>query len=580
MKKTNKSLVYVFLYSSFAFAVILLIFASIYVYTNSTLEKSVSYPISTQPKKIDRVELKSSDGNVEKMNLPVKVDSNKKYTFTFLADQNTAEDGLPYLCVYLSYSSFTLRSDGEVLYSNVLKDDANRIAKSGGKRFEILPIPEEYLGKTLEIEFESNINSFDSFYIPSIYIGSRAAIMELYFGDDLEEIFSSLLFISTAFFLFVIAINFIVKKHSAFEILIISLFSLSVGFYLFIRTRVAHYYIRNYILTYTIEYSLFMIIPLTVLLLFIVVFYENLYKSWRVKVLEILVFIFIINFISQFLITFTGLSEFIMMKNFTAFLIVLFVSFIFFIIPTIKVKEVKDINYLLLSVFPLSCVGLLLLFSSDEEYCLHGSACVIVVSMFFLLVHFLSFINTYVKSLDESLNNKFYEELAYFDILTSLKNRNAFNLMFTELEEKNQKFDKLYLLLFDINNLKVINDNYGHNTGDEILTKAGEIFSKIENMYEDVFVYRYGGDEFVMLCFNKSENDIERILEIVKKESEEYISSENCTSMNMAAGYVLITKKEYESTGYSMIEALKRADKLMYQNKAEYKGSIKYEEKY
>ena len=57
---------------------------------------------------------------------------------------------------------------------------------------------------------------------------------------------------------------------------------------------------------------------------------------------------------------------------------------------------------------------------------------------------------------------------------------------------------KASLLLIDIDQFKVINDTYGHNIGDEILTKIAELLARVtQNSHQ---VYRYGGEEFVLIA--------------------------------------------------------------------------------
>lgn len=85
--------------------------------------------------------------------------------------------------------------------------------------------------------------------------------------------------------------------------------------------------------------------------------------------------------------------------------------------------------------------------------------------------------------------------MANYDVLTGLPNR---RMLIEECKNRidNAKEDEQgYVIFFDIDGFKVINDNYGHDAGDEFLIKLGEFFSSIPLLKNSV--YRNGGDEFV-----------------------------------------------------------------------------------
>ena len=85
------------------------------------------------------------------------------------------------------------------------------------------------------------------------------------------------------------------------------------------------------------------------------------------------------------------------------------------------------------------------------------------------------------------------------DPLTGLLNRHA---LFTDLEKelsRSKRYDvPVSLIMIDIDDFKDINDTYGHITGDRLLKKLAEIF--ISSVRDSDSVYRYGGEEFVILC--------------------------------------------------------------------------------
>ena len=90
------------------------------------------------------------------------------------------------------------------------------------------------------------------------------------------------------------------------------------------------------------------------------------------------------------------------------------------------------------------------------------------------------------------------KELAYHDSLTGTKNKHAY----VEKEEemnvfiREKKVTEFSIILFDLNDLKAINDTYGHDVGDKYIIKTCEMIASYFNRDE---IYRFGGDEFVLI---------------------------------------------------------------------------------
>lgn len=90
------------------------------------------------------------------------------------------------------------------------------------------------------------------------------------------------------------------------------------------------------------------------------------------------------------------------------------------------------------------------------------------------------------------------EEIAKRDALTGVFNRHFFNEWIKEHAQGLSSLGLTSTLVFlDVDNLKVINDTYGHLTGDQVLSFVARILR--ENLRKDVLIARYGGDEFVVV---------------------------------------------------------------------------------
>lgn len=130
---------------------------------------------------------------------------------------------------------------------------------------------------------------------------------------------------------------------------------------------------------------------------------------------------------------------------------------------------------------------------------------------------------------------------------------------------------KSTIIVFDVNNLKYINDTFGHEAGDTVLKAfAGIMRSSIP---AGNFLGRSGGDEFMAIIHNNDENRIDHIVNDINCQIDEYnITNNKEYKLSVASGYALST----ETKNKTYREMLRLADKRMYENKRNMKERIKY----
>ena len=120
----------------------------------------------------------------------------------------------------------------------------------------------------------------------------------------------------------------------------------------------------------------------------------------------------------------------------------------------------------------------------------------------------------------------------YTDMLTSLKNRNYLNAKMPEWEES--KVFPQAIVMVDLNNVKYINDNYGHEEGDELIIKAAGIL--VNTQLENSDIIRTDGNEFLIYLVGYSER---QVATYVKKLSKEMKNLPH--EFGAAIGYSMIT---------------------------------------
>lgn len=167
------------------------------------------------------------------------------------------------------------------------------------------------------------------------------------------------------------------------------------------------------------------------------------------------------------------------------------------------------------------------------------------------------------------LNNKL-KILNETDPLTMVKNRNAYESKCSEINRMivDRKLNNLALAVFDINNLKTINDNYGHEKGDEYIINSCLLLC---NVFKHSPVYRIGGDEFLIIL---TKDDFEKRDELFKKLTDEMntLKTSDCPDSEKVSVAYGVAVYDIE-TDYSIASVFKRADAQMYENKKRMKGT-------
>ncbi|WP_342325579.1 diguanylate cyclase [Kosakonia sp. BYX6] len=117
------------------------------------------------------------------------------------------------------------------------------------------------------------------------------------------------------------------------------------------------------------------------------------------------------------------------------------------------------------------------------------------------------------------------------DVLTKLLNRRFMPTIFKrEIAQAHRAGTPLSVLIIDVDKFKKINDTWGHHMGDEILRKVSGAF--YDNVRSSDYVFRYGGDEFVIILTEATEFDTLRIAERIRSRVEK-ISVQSATGENI-----------------------------------------------
>lgn len=151
-----------------------------------------------------------------------------------------------------------------------------------------------------------------------------------------------------------------------------------------------------------------------------------------------------------------------------------------------------------------------------------------------------------------NIKNKKLEAALKIDPLTKVYNRGYFNLMYDTLLNCNTDID-FYVEMLDIDDFKQINDTYGHQFGDEVLVGMCRFFRR--NLNNNCSIYRYGGEEFIIIIKDKTKKEVLDKCEGYRKSIESMTWSENIT-VTVSIGVANFKENKYNTLG--------KADKNLY----------------
>ena len=145
--------------------------------------------------------------------------------------------------------------------------------------------------------------------------------------------------------------------------------------------------------------------------------------------------------------------------------------------------------------------------------------------------------------------------VAEIDSLTKLPNRYCYNEFLKKTPEEEKS---VCVFLFDINNLKYVNDTFGHSKGDELIKNASLCIKECFLDINGRNCYRIGGDEFVAILDSISKDNIDDYIQAFNDKQKEL-------NVSIAMGYAYTDN--IKNVGYEKL--IIRADKNMYKNKKE-----------
>lgn len=153
-------------------------------------------------------------------------------------------------------------------------------------------------------------------------------------------------------------------------------------------------------------------------------------------------------------------------------------------------------------------------------------------------------------------------KMAYTDPLTQTHNRAAFNdTIKREMSLAARNNSNLSIIFFDVDHFKAINDTYGHDCGDTTLKLSAKWIK--ENLRESDIIFRYGGEEFVILLSDTDLNGAALLAERIRSSIERHTIAYDMKTIKITASMGVSSLRDDDT----LESFIKRTDDAMYQAK-------------
>lgn len=395
------------------------------------------------------------------------------------------------------------------------------------------------------------------------YIGQPQQLLYYILFQNVSELIIGISMLVLGFLFLLVSILF-TKKMKTKMTLHVGIFVLLFSVGLLLSTDIPQLIYNNDIIFIYLQYDIFLLLPVSLILNL-----RELFLLQKNKGLKIFIAMYSIFFLSRVI---TQMTQ----ADITQlWLDALFIyGGLLYCFALVVIKKGVLINKCIKK--PVKILGLLLLLSiildsfyyftirrdeiakfSKYSFCLY---------VFYMLYRY---VQEYVEKTRDYTETKRMAKLAYKDVMTGLYNRTAYARDILEYEKlicDDPKDLKLIYVIFDLNNLKEMNDSHGHGVGDYYIVTTGQIIKKA---FEKIGkCYRIGGDEFAVIIQDKTIEDYCDAILLLRKLMKT-VNETNEFEFSLAFGVAV-----YEAGKYATLkELIDKADKNMYDNKNIYKGT-------
>lgn len=451
------------------------------------------------------------------------------------------------LLLRTSQQNVEVAVDSEVIYSST---DRKKHIASPSSAYHFVRLPTDCAGDVIEVALSSPFSNYAGF-MSQIYIGSKASnLFFLIHENSLRFIIGFSVFSIGC--LLMLMFLFAKGQEGKASITHLGAFFVCAGYWVLVESRM-----MQFIFPYPVALTNSSIFALSLLPVFSGLYYYNTSTKVYKKISKgVLAVVTAISFAFAVMASVNPLLPIRILPFYLVFLI-LYLFLLFASIFLESIKAGKFFSTSVCGIFTFSVCALLeLVFYLSNMKAYNQSNFLTVGLLLFCVFMAVDSAQNFASVYHAAVKVDTLSVLAYTDSLTGLGNRTAFLEEMSIIEANGRP--GVTIAMYDVNNLKVVNDTKGHLVGDALLrhcTKAIKASLRAEDK-----VYRIGGDEFVAILRHGEDFDSsaleERLLLVLEKENQKMLSY----TLSIAYGFATYVK----NVDQTLFETQARADKSMY----------------
>lgn len=464
---------------------------------------------------------------------------------------------------------FSVYIEGEFVYEPNYDADNVFYTNSTGTRWCSIDITPDRLGKEIEIRLTAAYPNARC-GVDSFRIGSLGGVVLNSFKENIVAIITCILLLFVGVLLAVADIPINVRTQKNHELLFLGMFSIFVALWCMAELHLIEFFIDDSRFIQVISCSSLMLIPLSLVL------YLNSSTEFKNKmVITIICGLNTLGYVLCWALHFLRIMD--IHETLTLWHVNIIIASVLLVYTVVKATIEKRKKqgakiYQILRAIGLCSIAVAAIVDMGRYYLGHtndGALFVRIGMLIFTVCYGSSSLESTIKAVKMGANAEFISQLAYRDGLTGVGNRTAFEECLAELENEKKDDTVIGIAMFDVNDLKFVNDHLGHPLGDSMIKAAADTISAAFNKDSEE-CFRIGGDEFAVIIRGE---DIQNRYEEGMREFERLTALHNSAPyckfrVSIAHGFFLYNSE----CGVEQVkDAYRMADERMYETKREMK---------
>ncbi len=480
------------------------------------------------------------------------------------------------LCFRSKNIFYEVYVDGELRYEPEIPE-SRVYNESFGTRWSYIPLYSADAGKLVEVRFYT-VYEDSRACMDYLCIGSAVGVLLSTFAEKSVAFITCLLMLFVGLLLIVADIPINMQEQKNHELLYLGLFAVSVALWCVAESNLLQFFTNDSRLVQSISCCSLILISIPMVL-----YLDAAFGFRRCVVVPFICYLSAAEFLICTILHFVGIMDYHDTLTFSH--IVLGITAVVLVVTILQNafragrSKMRNV-YKLLRAIGLTGIAFATGIDIIRYYIGNGGDSAMFVRiglLVFILCYGSSSLEKTINAVKLGVQSEFVSQLAYRDGLTGLGNRTAFQERLVELEKYNES-ESVAIIMFDVNDLKYINDNMGHKKGDELLVCCANLIQgALERVGGDC--YRIGGDEFsAVLQGENIQMRCEDGILLFKDSVLEYNAVPGHPfRISIARGYAIYERMEGDVT---LMDVYQQADEKMYEHKKKIKEQQTSPEEY